>query len=310
MSIKVYNSSSGRWFLLHWWTDKDRGHLTFSRTVEGLKRGAVAVFESKPWAESRGIYEIEMVGPSPKMELLAAKHDRKEEVDRFYYEMAARMSELVRAKEKLPLPFERCRKYEPEDQPSDVTEKWVREQHYSCKNCERRLRLVGMTREELYEKYAASWAALHPPYEPRFNQEAPRPEASMADPAGDDERIWFAYGDFGHHAGGVELREVDLTGAEEYRPPALSGQVLFYYRRIRKVGAIESAGITAAISEAKAADKERRAAAKARAGAEQREEIQKRQQETLDFFADGITCQLQLDGATIAVLDRRARGDE
>lgn len=283
MSFKVYNPSAGRWFVLHWWTEDDRGHLTFAKTTDGLCVAARAVFEKEPEAENRGLYEIEMVAPSARMEKLAALHDRKEAIDQFYYELSSRVRLLLGTRLRIPLPFERCKTYEPEEF-TDVTDENNRKHHYSCKNCDMTLRLVGVTRDELYEKHFVRWRLLNPLPRHSPGRKQPVRSLSLAAPAADDEKIWFAYGNFGHHAGGIELHKVDLAEAEAYRPQCLSDQALFFCLLVRRVTGQTASAITKAISETKAAYKKRCAEDESRRKKEQEEEERKRIQVVLDFF--------------------------
>ncbi len=202
MPLKVYNPIAGRWFILHWWTDHDRGHLTFAKTVDELRTSARSVFTKEPYAECKGIYEIEMVGPSEKMHRLSDKHDRIQTVDTFYYEIANRVGEVIKSGKKPPPPFEVCKVFEPKDEEDQAKDEWAGERHYDCKNCDMKLKM-GMTRDELYTKYAERWQKANPPYKHKPSPKVPQRSLSLAPPAADDEKLWFAYGNFGHHAGGV-----------------------------------------------------------------------------------------------------------
>lgn len=285
MAFKVYNPSAGRWFILHWWTDHDRGHVSFAKTVDELKEVARRVFTKEPEAQNRGLYEIEMVGPPPRVEELAAKHDRTEKVDQFYYEVAARMSELIEHKRKLPAPFEQCLKFEPENS-ENGRDGWAGERHYDCKNCSMRLKM-NVTREEFYVQYADRWYDLHPPFKSKPSPKMPKRVPSLAAPARDDEEIWFAYGNFGHHAGGIELEKVDLKDGEDYRKHCCGDQALFFYRligRVAKANLPAAIEISKIISDVKAADKKATKEDQAKRKADRRAEEQKRIRETVEFF--------------------------
>jgi hypothetical protein len=235
--FEVYNPISGRWFILHWWTDEDRGHLAFASTEDGLRKVAAGVFKKAPYAEVKTILEIEAVGPSDKISRMAAEHDAREQVDNFYHEIIAPLTEAIKAGKSLPAPFTTCDKYEPSE---DVEiDEWSKERHYGCRNCEYMVRHVGMTKGDLYAKFHDAWVAANPKpvYVASPRNGEPVRTVSKAEKASDDEPLWFAYANFGPHAGGVELRELNLADSDEYRPQCLSTSTLFFYRLIRVVEA-------------------------------------------------------------------------
>lgn len=233
--FEVWNPFSGRWFILHWWTDADRGHLAFASTEDSLLNMADSVFKKEPHAECKGIFEIEIVGPSDRMNQIAAKYDLEEEIQTFTFEVFAQLSEAKEAGKTLPSMFLPCSKYEPEE---GVTEDdWAIQRHYECKNCLDGISLVGMTRADLHARFHADWKETkeYKSRHPKLARERPLPQRapSTAPKASDDEPLRFAHADFGHHAGGVELHEVDLAESDDYRPKCLARETLFFYRFIR-----------------------------------------------------------------------------
>lgn len=153
--FEVWNPFSGRWFVFHWWTDHDRGHLAFASTEDGLLDVATNVFQKEPYAECKGVLEIEVVAPSDLMSQIANKHDLEEEVMHFSYEIFGQLAYARDAGKTLPSMFVTCPKYQPEE---DVTDDdWAREKHYGCQNCMNGISLVGMTKVELHARFYDDW---------------------------------------------------------------------------------------------------------------------------------------------------------
>ena len=234
--FEVWNPFSGRWFVFHWWTDHDRGHLAFASTEDGLLDVATNVFQKEPYAECKGVLEIEVVAPSDLMSQIANKHDLEEEVMHFSYEIFGQLAYARDAGKTLPSMFVTCPKYQPEE---DVTDDdWAREKHYGCQNCMNGISLVGMTKVELHARFYDDWEKTkedrtrHRRSDPPQLKRAP----STAPKASDDDTLWYARANFGHHAGGVELHEVDLAESDAHRPGCLTKDTLFFYRRIREIG--------------------------------------------------------------------------
>lgn len=281
--FEVWNPIGGRWFILHWWTDEERGHVAFGKTEADLLKVAEGILKKKPHATMKQVLEIEIVSPPDSFIELAEMHDRREATENFYIEMVSRMAEAAKAGRTLPPPFEACEKYESEKADRDVDE-WEREGHYGCKNCEFRVCLVGMTKGDLFAKYHDAWVAAQAPRKEISRRKGePRRMPSTAEKASDDEALWYAGADFGHHCGGVILKEVDLTEGDDYRPGGLGNSTLFFFRNLRKVDSLlediekMSEGVRAVLEE-----EERRRKEKGKKHREQ--EASRRLDEVIDFF--------------------------
>lgn len=225
----VWNHMSGRWLVLHWWTDDERGHLVFAKNEKSLRHLASAVFSKHTDAEVRAVLHIELVAPSDKMVALAREHDEIEKADTFFFEVTSQLRMILEAGKPLPPPFAICDRYVSSDPDEEPTASNV-EGHYDCVNCEYSF-VLGMTKRELYARYHERWNKIfHKPQRP-FKPSRPEPKRveSRAPKAADDEPLWFALANFGHHAGGVELHEVDLSDPS-YRPRCLSSEALFFFR--------------------------------------------------------------------------------
>lgn len=286
--MKVWNPISGRWFILHWWTDDDRGHLAFASTEESLRAVAKDVFTKEPHAKCKALLEIEAVAPSDRMSRMAAEHDLREAIQTFCYGVFAQLAEARDAGKALPPMFEPCGKYEPDEDGKD--DDWERRNHYSCKKCcLNAIRLVGMTKGDLYAQFHEGWDLVTRPPR-RGASKGPKQHEraeSNAVKASDGEPLWFAHANFGPHAGGVELHEVDLTEGEEYRPKGLSGDTLFFFRLLRRVEGELLDEVVSASKAAMHAWEEERERSEAANKKERRAEKKQRMDAVLDLFNRG-----------------------
>jgi hypothetical protein len=258
--FEVYNPSAGRTFMLHWWTEHDRGHVAFASTRQALLDVARGVFEMEPNAKTKAILEIEFVAPSDRMNQIAAKYDYQDRVESLFHDFMSRITEAASAGLAVPPPFYVCEKYEPEEEAKEDDD-WMEDCHYSCTNCTSKIRLVGMTKEDLYVNFYDDWSATkpHENYPKRKGQ--PSRVVSCARKASDDEPLWYARANFGHHQGGVELHEVSLADVEEDRPSCLVESTLFFFRLLEPVDSAlvqQVSSISEAAQLTKKADDERR----------------------------------------------------
>jgi len=224
-ALKVYYPLGGRTFLLHWYTDSDRGHVVLSRTEKGLRAAADRIFEENPDAEIKELCEIDVVGPSKKLIKLAEKVAADEAVREFYEEIMYRLLEAAKAGRELPAPFELCAAYEPDEEEDIEPNDWAIESHYMCKHCKAGIKLIGTTPSALYERYHGPWVLKHP--RPHHEERGRMP--SRAEPWDDKSILWYASADFGHHAKGVTLNEVNLEDADGYKPGYFSDRLMFFF---------------------------------------------------------------------------------
>jgi hypothetical protein len=229
---------AGRRCLLHWWTGWKQGQVILAADEAQMAALARAAAAQHADAKLREACEIDLVAPSRRMQDLAAWYHRREEVAWFHQEVAGRMKEALAAGLALPAPFARCTEYRGRDGcDKDVD---AEREHWWCANCRNGIRLAGTTPAEFHDAWRARWEAAFPPEpepEPRVRR---RPSEAL--PAGDDEPVWHARADFGHHQEGVVLEEVQLPGEPQtdadgdvWAPGALGDRVLFRFRRLREI---------------------------------------------------------------------------
>lgn len=215
----VRSRIAGRFFLLHWWTYNERGHIVLARRPASILAAFERILEDHPDAEVRAYMKVKVVGPSNRLCVLGERADRNKEVMRFRCEVWSQLYEARKRGLELPKQFTTCELYEPD--PDDEHTEWARERHFGCRNCHDTIRLEGMTLDELYDQHIVGWRKIHPDY-PHDDRRVESP----APPAGDDEPFWYARANLGNHSGGIELKEVDFETAE-YFPPE---DVLFFFR--------------------------------------------------------------------------------
>lgn len=232
--LKVYYPHGGPHFLLYWWTYNERGHVILSRTEGGIEPAIMRVSKEHTDAEIRAFMEIDIVAPSKAQCELAAAFALKDRIAAFHHEVIWRLREVIKSKKPLPSQFVLCTKYETDEDDAVNKDEWANETHYSCKNCYETIRLVDMTKEELYAKYHEAWEKLFP----LKRYVDPKRVLSRATPAKDDEELYFADAVFGHHCSGIELNPVDRTiSLADYWPAHLTSHLLFLFRKTRDLDA-------------------------------------------------------------------------
>jgi hypothetical protein len=261
--IPVDYPHGGRRLLLRWWTDHDRGHVIIAKSRNALLATACRVFHDNPDAEIKDALDVEIVAPSKRLEQLAVICIRREEVFNFHYMVCVHVDAAGKAGFSLPSPFARCETFESGDEESSP-DSWARDNHFGCRHCRARVRLVGLTPEELFDRYAADWAEVRPGRAPdvRVHRQAGAMRyVSHAEPARDDEPLWWVRKNFGHHAGGVEFEEVNIdagvTTDHGYTPACLTGDAMFFFRRLGEVDQATRAGIDRVLLAKKKASEEK-----------------------------------------------------
>lgn len=242
----------GRRFVLHWWTYDERGHLVIAESEQSLLSVSKRVFADNPDAEIKAMWEIEIVAPSERFETLAKECARLEGIAFFHMSACHRVQDVMEAGLPIPPPFALCEEFarSEDDAPADS---WARETHFCCINCNSRIRLVGMTPEELHARYAEEWYALYPDERPHvFDQKKMKSRAPLAK---DDDDLWYACSIFGHHASGIELREVDvekdvyLVDRNVLTPNCFSADLMFFFKKLRELDRSEAEAVLAAESD-------------------------------------------------------------
>lgn len=282
--LKVYYPLGGRTFMLHWWTQDDRGHLVLSRTEKAVHEVAQHVFEKNPDAEIKVFSEINIVGPSEQLLALAAEHLRREKITHFHGEMMWRIREVAEEGETLPAPFAPCSGYEPQepeesddDQGRRDYNQSCRDKHYGCKHCQDKIQLVNMTPDELYARYHDAWERLHP----IERHEDPRRVPSRAPPYDHGRPLWYAVADFGHHSSGIDLNKADFE--QDYRPAFLSDRLMFLFERVRD---LDTSRLSAMLDVERQASEKFFAEKQAQRISESAEAYQQRIREMIAFFKE------------------------
>lgn len=219
----------GRHLLLHWWTQHDRGHVVLARSAEALVATTRRIFVEEPYAEIRAMMEIDVVAPPLALERSIAEYVHNTNVHLFKAIVCHAMNEAAESGLALPPPFERCNVYEPEPDVSQT--EWAVEEHYDCRHCYLRIRVVGVSGEELYERCHDEWTkATGLSSAPSGGTVSEEKYRSRAPRAKDGLRLSMASKCFGDHASGVVLDE-DVSAEGPLREP------LFFFHRTGDVHA-------------------------------------------------------------------------
>lgn len=227
--------------------------------AEGMFR---RVLEEHPFAEVREYVEAELVGPPRQAHAQHAKAVYRDKVRGLWATIRWTARSLLEDGQPLPEGLERCPGYEEKDpDPEYPPDEWMRDRHNNCKHCEDGLRLVGMTPEELYAKRGAVFEeeqarAERTNHKPRYVR-----VFSRAEPAKDDEPLWAAIANHGHHADGTYLRELSgdwsLPEEPDCMPWFMGFPVLFFFRKVRDLDTTRVAGLATAARDAIKRDRER-----------------------------------------------------
>ncbi len=224
--LKVYYPYGGKHIITLWWTHNEQNHIAIARSQSAMDimiRRFMDKYEDCTVKES---YEVEIVAPSVKLCIVATDNKLQQEIDNFSNVVAETMFQVWKSGYKLPSLFSLCTKWEykyPDSTYQSSEEDDV--EHFCCKNCHRRIRLTSLTPDQLYNIYHDRWAETDS--RKSFNDKS---LYSNAEPAGDDEEIWGAYPDFGHHNYGITLSEVRIDNTEP---------ILFYFRKLNTLSILE-----------------------------------------------------------------------
>lgn len=229
MSVKVYYPMGGKMFLLNWWTYNERGHIILAKTEKSLHEAARMVCK-KHIFEIKNMFEIDIVAPPQRLNVLVDKLSLDSRIFRFNRMMIEKVKNAFKKGEPLPVLFSTCKKYEP-DFEVDPKDDWSVESHNQCKHCIYGLK-CSLNSEEFYNKYYDRWQVLYP------ERAFPLPKnlvESKASIASNIESLWYADANFGHHSTGATIEELDYANASEH----MSSRSLFFFRKIRELDQTE-----------------------------------------------------------------------
>lgn len=280
--LKVYYPYAGKHWILHWSTHQEQGHLALASSMESILYLAYSIinhYHSHESFEIKSLSRIEMVSPSSQMCRLAAEDQHREDVNSFVRDVCFKLKEATDGKEiQFPSEFMTCDQFEFEIdvdyQPSSDDLKY----HHACSNCFATIRLKNLSPEEFYQKYYHLWEKEFPSTTFPRAPGSPTAKYSQAPAAEDDEVIWQAFPDFGHHCGGAVLQKVDYSDIPECRSFPI---VLFYYRPL---GELDISALQNHLEQVRTAYKQKQAEKKQINKQLHVSDNEKRIQKILDFF--------------------------
>ena len=263
----------GKKVLLQWNTFNEGNNLILASCEQNMLGIIQRVFYRYPEMEIRGYCEIDIVAPSIRLCEKAAEQNRKINIDHFSYEIVERVKEVIEHEKLIPPQFAICSEYKPE---ADIDcGEWETKTHYTCENCLDTIKLVGMTKEELYDRYHEAWHAANPQYTHADKKLMP----SKAERALDDEKLCYAR--TGFVSDGVII--VDPNKDEpEYNPSY--GSCLFFFRLLRQLDMKE---IVSFVGGAKEMKKTKQKSYRQSNENKYKNECDKRVDDVLEFFNKG-----------------------
>lgn len=231
--LKVYYPYGGVHQLLQWWTHDEQHQIVLARTSETMdvvvKRIIVNQGTNKTYErdiEFKTLLEIDIVAPPAIRCAKAIELQHLKDVDDLVNEVCWTLSsKLKKTGLPLPTPFILC--------PNASEDEY----HFECEydsegklqpeHCVSGIKLT-ITREEFYNRYQEAWYQQNPKRVWTPSPGHPQEVFSRAEQASDDEPLWIASPDFGHHSHGVWLGELD--------PKEFSiKSALFYFRKLREL---------------------------------------------------------------------------
>lgn len=227
--LKVYHPGRGTVHVCRWWTHNEQYQLIVAPNEMSVQHIWKTAYQWYRDARAEELCEVELVAPSKLMCEEAIKYEYAQAVKEFIDQVTGRLREVIELGFPLPTQFVPCPVWQNKDeddedrQPDSYTLKY----HFDCRNCINGFQLVDLSQGEFYEKFSLPWYEAYPPQ--THNTGKYRAMYSTAEIAADDEDIWAALTNFGHHRSGVEL--VPWKAGEI---PRDYSEVLFYYRKLRE----------------------------------------------------------------------------
>lgn len=238
--LKVYLAEGGIFYILRWHSHNEGNHILVTRQEKSLKRLLLTLCQEYSDLRVKEAYQIEVVAPSNRMYEKARERDRQNLIQDFMQNVSAGLHKALDIKGiQLPSIFSRCENFQWRKEPwmdeEDFTRppnSWNQKYHFDCANCTHGFNIVGLSPEEFFEKYHKDYIKFKEltdsHYGKRLFGELHTRYVSVkskAERVPDDEDIWVAAPNFGHHSSGVDL---ELIKAEDNPPNC---DVLFYFRK-------------------------------------------------------------------------------
>lgn len=197
--LRVVYPYGGKHFLLHYHTDSDQGHVILAKSTPSINKVFKSIIENTDEdIKIFSFYEIDIVAPSEELCDLAVKEQHLQDVEDFKNEIGFSLLEAIKRGKELPLNFKKCTNFISSRGYLDSS---IEEDHYDCVNCGGVITHSFLAPKEFYDKYAKSWYLLNPK---RINI-AKEWVYSKAGSSSDNNNIWIANPDFGHHQSGINL---------------------------------------------------------------------------------------------------------
>lgn len=223
--LKVFYPLGGKHIITLWWTHDEQNQVAISRNQKSMDAMIHHIICKHEDCKIKQSYEVEIVAPSKYLCDLATAHQLQKNVKLFFEMVAAQMRKAIKANYKIPPIFSKCHKWESAYDEQGQYEK-DDPHHYSCRNCEQKITLSSLSKEEFYHLFHREWNKW---FEHKWSDN-PKEVYSLAEMAKDDDVLWGAYSNNGYHCRGVVLSEVI---------PDNTKTILFYYRNPISLSVLE-----------------------------------------------------------------------
>lgn len=269
--LKVFYPYGGRHFIAVWWTHDEQNQIVVAKSLNALDKTLNIAIENNSDIELKEMWEVEIVAPPDKLCQIAKAEARKIEVNDFFRSIVGYLNELLENEIPIPEMFKVCDRWENDDLSMKEEND---EHHWNCKNCVEKFSLKSLTLDEFYDKYNSNWNAMH--NVPKYAES--KALYGLAGTANENDELWCAEPQFGHHCNGTSLSIVSQD-PEDY---INTSSVLFYFHKIKEV---DCSKYNQTIDEIKNKIKEKELLRREQYGKNFQKEKEKRFQKILDFFA-------------------------
>lgn len=235
--LKVIYPYGGIHYLLHWWTYNDRGHLALAKSLSTLEQTAGVIFRDHPDAEIKNLLKIKIVAPSNASCKKALKIAKNDLIDSFMTSVLYRIRDYFETTGTVPSLFCECTIWENKYNFTIELDEDEARTHSSCKFCNgTKIKLAKLIPTQFYKKYLSEWEK-HFPSQSYTDKKS---VYSLAEQAKDNQILWGANPNFGHHSSGLDIQKLDKDDTR---------LVQFYFVKLKTLDATKLQSMLAYINE-------------------------------------------------------------
>jgi hypothetical protein len=217
----VYYPFGGTKKVLRYKTHNEGAQLILADSDEKIKSIAISALNKYENELSSfkflNCFDIEFVSPPNWFIEKYEKFKKEEEIKSFLQTVCYEIYECVKNGMNLPSQFQLCYLEQ------DGEYHWNCEDEFGNNICYAGIKTIS-SQEEFYNKYYENWIKKFP--EKKYVD--PKLKISQAIQAKENDEIWMASTNFGHHCPGVEFKQLDMKNP-------FFKNVLFYFKKINEL---------------------------------------------------------------------------